>query len=265
LIMLNPLSNRAQDMVEMFTIEFRQRFIHLLGFAPFRDFPSIMAISVLDPSPSILNSSRDKVVGKIPAKLLSAEELRHFFTDIDLRRLEKYAKNLVDFHLILDIMPMLACLFLQGRCKTSMSYSQCTLFLAIGLQRKNIDQIRSELKLTSAQTLALFNKAVRKLVTWYRKLEEIDAEKQLKLEEAEAKAKEVSKPIVADLNVELATAGRSVRKKRKAKLVADMEEENEVAAHLSRTLNKNEIPSTISLPDSGTKKKKKKKRRKHSV
>merc|ERR550534_3159353 len=87
-----------------------------------------------------------------------------------------------------------------------MSYSQCTLLLGIGLQRKNIDQVRTELKLTSAQTLALFNKAVRKLVTWYRKLEEAEVESQIKLEEAEAKAKEISKPLAEDLSKELKAA-----------------------------------------------------------
>ena len=72
----------------------------------------------------------------------------------DLKRLESYSKNLVDFHLIMDLVPTLARLYFT-RSHTSvstptsvlpkgvvnLSYIQSAIMLGLGLQHKNIDQL----------------------------------------------------------------------------------------------------------------------------
>ncbi len=40
---------------------------------------------------------------------LTFSELSVFLTEFDLRRLESYAKNLMDYHMILDLVPHVRC------------------------------------------------------------------------------------------------------------------------------------------------------------
>jgi N-acetyltransferase 10 len=60
---------------------------------------------------------------------------RHI-TVFDLKRLESYSNNLVDFHLIMDLVPTLAKLHfieLEGTQIPHLSYVQHTLLLGMGL------------------------------------------------------------------------------------------------------------------------------------
>jgi len=55
----------------------------------------------------------------------------------DLKRLESYSKNLVDFHLIMDLVPTLAKMYFSNtllpKSAISLSYLQSTILLGIGL------------------------------------------------------------------------------------------------------------------------------------
>ena len=60
-----------------------------------------------------------------------------FITHLDLKRLNKYAENMVDFHLILDLLPTLCRLFFYkdfGSLKVS--YCQAAILLGLGLQHR---------------------------------------------------------------------------------------------------------------------------------
>ena len=37
--------------------------------------------------------------------VLTKDELQHTFTNYDLKRLDLYSKNMVDYHLIMDLLP----------------------------------------------------------------------------------------------------------------------------------------------------------------
>ena len=76
--------------------DFRARFRALLSFK-FRHLTAELALSLLDPH-------RD---GGATTNALSAPELRVLFTPHDVERLEKYSRNLVDYHLVLDLIPRL--------------------------------------------------------------------------------------------------------------------------------------------------------------
>ena len=86
------------------------------------------------------------------------------FTDYDLRRLESYTRNLVEYHLILDLVPTLARLFYLNRLPIQLTVVQLALLAAIGLQYKTIEQLETELNLPQSQLLALFNKSIKKII-----------------------------------------------------------------------------------------------------
>ena len=95
------------------------------------------------------------------------------FTDYDLRRLESYTRNLVDYRLILDLIPTLARLFYLNRLPIQLTAIQMALIAGIGLQYKTIEQLETELNLPQSQLLALFNKLIKKIIDVSRFLHEI--------------------------------------------------------------------------------------------
>lgn len=52
------------------------------------------------------------------------------FTPYDLKRLDSYASQLVDYHMILDLIPTVAKLYFLRRTDVAISYSQVFLLLA---------------------------------------------------------------------------------------------------------------------------------------
>jgi len=96
---------------------------------------------------------------------ISAEELNYFLTPHDLKRLEQYGRNLSDHHLVSDLLPPVASLYFSGKLGPDVKLSsvQCALLCGAGLQRKTMDELTGELGLPGNQTLAMFNKAIRKL------------------------------------------------------------------------------------------------------
>ena len=72
----------------------------------------------------------------------------------DLRRLDSYANNMVDFHLIMDLVPTLAKLFFLKqtlpRGAVNLSYAQSAILIGLGLQFKKVEQLETDLNLNSA-------------------------------------------------------------------------------------------------------------------
>lgn len=64
-------------------------------------------------------------------------------TPFDLKRLESYANNMLDYHVILDMMPTTSALYFEKRLgqEVKLSAIQSAILLAIGLQRKSIEDI----------------------------------------------------------------------------------------------------------------------------
>jgi len=72
----------------------------------------------------------------------------------DLRRLDSYSKNLVDFHLVLDLVPTLAKLFFMKNVipkgAVNLSYVQTAIMIGLGLQFKKVEDIEKDLGLNSS-------------------------------------------------------------------------------------------------------------------
>ena len=119
------------------------------------------------------------------AKPLTPEEVNLLFTPHDLKRLESYARNLVDYHMILDLLPTVSRLYFGGRVgSVHVPRLQAGILLALGLQHVSLDVVASQLNIGTNQVLALFNKVMRKvsmcLNAIVEKRAEEDLEKRLK-------------------------------------------------------------------------------------
>eukprot|EP00127_Corallochytrium_limacisporum_P006349 Clim_evm60s225 gene=Clim_evmTU60s225 len=155
-------------------MDFRSRLIHLLSYE-FKDLGVITGLSLMH---SIQGQS-DADVGYLPAHMkkshgpFGARDLHQSMTSWDLNRLNSYARNLVDYHMILDLVPKLAEQFFKARMDGGVSLSplQSAILLGIGLQHKSVTELETELGVTSTQLLANFNKIMKKFENYLQQLE----------------------------------------------------------------------------------------------
>ncbi|PSN69766.1 N-acetyltransferas-like protein [Corynespora cassiicola Philippines] len=212
-VMLRSLETTSSDgsWVAAFAKDFQKRFLSLLSYQ-FRTFSPITALSIDESA-----SAGSKLDVDLAPKPLTKAELDERFSPFDLKRLDSYANNMLDYHVILDLLPSIAELYFTGRLKSQvkMSGAQTALLVAIGLQRKEFSDVEKELNLSSSQLLAMFVKVIRKVATSFRSILEGA------IEEAMPQAMEVDdngvdgdeaadsrfKPLEKDLNEELQEGG----------------------------------------------------------
>lgn len=158
-VFLRPLlSNiaQAEGWLGAFAQDFRHRFLNLLSYDAFKKFPATVALSVID---AASRSSEE-------ANRVNSEEINSLLSPFDMKRLESYADSMVDYHVILDLVPTIAQLNFSKRLGSEFGLSavQAAILLSLGLQRKNIEALEGELGAPSHQVLALFGKLIRRLV-----------------------------------------------------------------------------------------------------
>lgn len=130
--------------------------MNLLSYEAFKKFDASVALSILESTVPRNSPS--------PApKLLTNTELSSLLTPFDIKRLESYADSMLDYHVVLDLVPTIASLFFGKKLATGLPPAQQAILLALGLQRKNVEALETELGITSTQTLALFGKLLRKM------------------------------------------------------------------------------------------------------
>lgn len=167
-VMLRVLesSNNDPAWLGAFARDFHKRFLSLLSYQ-FRSFPSVLALSI--------NESANigaRLDTSSPPRPLSRPDLDELFSPFDLKRLDSYANNMLDYHVIIDMVPSIAFLYFTGRLEGSVSLTgvQQSILLAIGLQRKVLEDVEKELGLQVNQLLAMFVKIVRKVASHFRGL-----------------------------------------------------------------------------------------------
>lgn len=169
-VMLRTLSASSNDPAWLgaFAKDFQKRFAALLSYQ-FRAFPSILALSIDESA-----SQGAKLDTTATVQPLTRTELDDLFSPFDLKRLESYANNMLDYHVILDMIPIIATLYFSGRLKPAIRLSgvQCAILLSIGLQRKVLEDVEKELSLHASQLLAMFVKVVRKVSSHFSALVE---------------------------------------------------------------------------------------------
>ncbi|KAG0369537.1 hypothetical protein BGX24_002382 [Mortierella sp. AD032] len=182
-VMLRTLeSSRGQTQCDpmwlsSFSKDFHHRFQSLLSFQ-FRSFPSTLALSILESARAgkLIGDSSDEddkadsnasvtLVKKLREGHVSRELVEALFSAYDLKRLESYANQLLDYHVILDLLPQIASIWFDGKVGDDafkLTNIQSALLLALGLQRKSIDDFEKEIGLSASQLLAFFIKMIRK-------------------------------------------------------------------------------------------------------
>jgi N-acetyltransferase 10 len=255
---LNDISNASW--LENFTKDFQRRFMTLLSYN-FRNFEAALGLSILDPSPKVVNASAlhqlDDSQDADDKEGYSWELLKEYVTDFDLQRLDAYSRNLVDYHMILDLIPDMAKLVFLSKAPVSISHAQAAILLAVGLQRKSIDDVEKEFHLMSNQILATFNKVVKKVSSYLKKQRENGIKETL----PETKHT-VLKPLATSLQSELSEAAQEISehlKQKQNELIKSIDVDKYAVGGTDQDWNNvlkssKEAPSTISVKSNGQKK-----------
>jgi len=204
-IMLKRLSESEEDTddnwLQAYMADFRRRFLALLSYQ-FRSYSPSLALSIL--------KNKGAKEGE---KGLTKGELEAVLTTYDIKRLDLYSRNMVDYHLITDLLPAVSRMFFLQRLDFDLSAVQSAILLGLGLQHKNIETLEKELELPSSQLLGLFNRTIRKVVQCYNSVLESSFGSQV------TKGKEVSmEPLAQGLHEDLEEAAKELKEKQKKEL-----------------------------------------------
>ncbi|EIW59415.1 DUF699-domain-containing protein [Trametes versicolor FP-101664 SS1] len=232
-VMVRGLNSSVDGELEWlgeFAKDFRRRFLSLLSFK-FREFGSVTALSVLEAA-----NSGVKKLDAHPSRELGASELSFMLSPFDLKRLDSYSNNQLDYHVIMDLLPTVGQLYFEKRLgpEVRLSAVQSSILLALGMQRKTIEEIEAELQLPVSQALALFVKVIKKIskrlldvqkAAISAQMPDARAADALALTRTDADgAKAAWKPLETSLEDELAEAGgeaaRALREKQRAMIDA---------------------------------------------
>uniref|UniRef100_A0A670HTS1 RNA cytidine acetyltransferase n=1 Tax=Podarcis muralis TaxID=64176 RepID=A0A670HTS1_PODMU len=202
-IMLKTLNeeeeSEQENWLSAFWKDFRRRFLSLLSYQ-FSTFSPSLALNIL----------QNRNI-KQPPQPRNRKELEAVFIPYDLKRLEMYSRNMVDYHLIMDMIPAISKMyFLNQLGDMTLSATQSALLLGIGLQHKSVDQLEKELELPSGQLMGLFNRSIRKVVQVFNTILEKAVEEQM------AVTKDVvMEPTLKSLNEDLEEAAKEFQEKHK--------------------------------------------------
>ncbi|EQB79155.1 N-acetyltransferase 10, partial [Camelus ferus] len=203
-IMLKTLTDEDEGdrgaWLSAFWKDFRRRFLALLSYQ-FSTFSPPLALNIL----------QNRNIGKPTQPALRREELEALFLPYDLKRLEMYSRNMVDYHLIMDMIPAISRMyFLNQLGDLALSAAQSALLLGIGLQHKSVDQLEKEIELPSGQLMGLFNRIIRKVVKLFNEVQEKAIEEQMV-----AVKDVVMEPTMKTLSDELDEAAKEFQEKHK--------------------------------------------------
>ncbi|KCV71673.1 tRNA(Met) cytidine acetyltransferase [Fonticula alba] len=181
----DPITSLSNSWLSEFWTDFSRRFTTLLSYQ-FRNFSPALAMDLLN------NTHVSKVLATSSAGVplpntgrLCREQMLAVLSPYDLKRLDAYSRNLVDYHMILDLVPAMTMHLFTGQlaaeapaseagpappAAVNLSPVQSAVMLALGLQRKSVEQLEKDLSLSVSQVLALFNKSVRKIAKYYADL-----------------------------------------------------------------------------------------------
>ncbi|ETK83910.1 hypothetical protein F441_11247 [Phytophthora nicotianae CJ01A1] len=213
----------ADGWLDEFVADSRRRFTSLLSY-DFSKFPCALALGLLsDESAGSNEDEKQLTLHRSATGEISPAELAMVLTPYDAKRLKSYAKNMVDYHMIVDLIPSLARLyFLQRLPQMSLSYLQRAILVSLGLQHQSVDVIQQELNVPSNQLLALFNKAVRKFLGQIEQLMEKQLEEETanskKLAEVAAQSQAMA-PTETTLDEEMREGAQAEKAKQQQKLL----------------------------------------------
>ncbi|TPX35479.1 hypothetical protein SmJEL517_g02152 [Synchytrium microbalum] len=172
-VMLKSLREDSDWLME-FTADFRRRFLELLGYQ-LRKFSPLLVLSVLEATGG--GRGQTATSGEKPVNLRNPKVLKQHYRPFDLKRLDAYSSNLLDYHVIVDLVPSIARQYFMGifdpivestdeTAAVRLSPVQAAILIGVGLQRKTLDDLNSEMGLPISQIMALFGKILKKTTTF---------------------------------------------------------------------------------------------------
>eukprot|EP00051_Salpingoeca_urceolata_P018919 m.269885 g.269885 ORF g.269885 m.269885 type:complete len:1037 (-) comp19306_c0_seq8:61-3171(-) len=199
-IMLKPLDLATSvDWLETYWVDFQRRFSTLLG-SHFRAFLPSTGLSMLErtkaaaaPAPGEQGIDFDAVCREL--------------TQYDFKRLHAYADNMVDFHVVSDLVPPLARLWFSGKARVALGAVQRALLLGVGLQLKTLEQMEEDFKrvsrkqnmLSVSHLMALFGQMMRKFSKEFKRLQSERAAAQLPSDRATKRKVKALEPLEKSL------------------------------------------------------------------
>lgn len=190
-------TEKDDNWLQSYWIDFRRRFTSLLSFQ-FREFAASLGLGML----------QNRFTKGAELSAILKNELDMILTKFDLRRLDLYSRNMVDYHLIMDLLPEVAKLYFSSRMDFKLSTVQSAILLGIGLQRKSVDALEKELELPSSQILGLFARIMKKVTQYLNGIVERDMEQSLA-----PRKSVVMEPTAKSLDKELDDAEREFKEK----------------------------------------------------
>ncbi|CAM0871752.1 unnamed protein product [Alopecurus aequalis] len=191
--------------LEPFYQDFRQRFRRLLGTS-FRHLNFKLAISVLASKIDFSHHEPSEHDTSVTLKLL-----RDVLSPHDMKRLEAYSNNLVDYHLILDLVPILAHEYFSEKLPVTLHGAQASVLFCMGLQDKDIGATKEELGIEREQVLSNFIKTMKKLYNYLNNT----AGKEIEATLSRLKEIEMA-PLSRSMDEDLDEAAEEVKEKRRA-------------------------------------------------
>ncbi|CAI4230919.1 unnamed protein product [Auanema sp. JU1783] len=157
IVLKNIRPEESSNWLTFYWREFRTRMLNLYSYE-FRKFSSQLAISLLQ--------SRNKDIDtEDKNEPLDRHDISLFLSNTDMKRLAQYARNMIDPHLVTDLLPVVAHIYFNKKlsAETKLGPVQAAILLGMGLQHKSIENLAEELDLPVNQASALHNKTIRKL------------------------------------------------------------------------------------------------------
>ena len=247
-LLTEDISNNNNQKIKWFnpfSVDFKHRLTSLLSFN-FNKLNIKLCLSLLEP-PITTSTANDKDDNDNDddnsenKKDMKKNEIELFLTKFDFKRMELYSRNMTNYNMIIDLIPIIANLYFNKKIFVPLSYIQAGVLLGVGLQRKNFDEIVQEFNIEIKQLLAMFNKMVKKFVTYIKNIyqkdiemeEEKDNEKNKEI--LKTKKNEFSGNILKEMQKELKGEGdkiiekdRETRKKYMEEKLKKMEKKEEM-------------------------------------
>ncbi|GBM60357.1 RNA cytidine acetyltransferase [Araneus ventricosus] len=149
---LRDQSSKASDWLSDYFSDFSERFATLL-ISSFKHLPSSLALSIFHYADLRLQ------------KALTPEQLQWLPSPRSLQRLKAYCLQQVDYHLILDLLPVIARYYFLGYLNGFfLSFIQESVLLCIGIQSKSVDETARELATEAQQIMGCFRKALKRIL-----------------------------------------------------------------------------------------------------
>lgn len=156
---------------------------------------------------------------------LTQKTIDEYFLPHDIQRLEMYARNQVEYKLIMDLTSDLALLYFQSKmASANIDSLQKAILLGTGLQHKTIEKLSEEFNMPNNQVLAKFYDCLKKLTKYVDSVLERTIESTM-VNESQLNTGENLVALDKSINEDLADDVRKLEKKQKKEL-ARLKKEN---------------------------------------